>query len=410
MPFTLTESCDGPDLGNTTCVSLGFQGGELGCEPNCYFATNRCITCVADTHVLDCRHAAVDAADASWLAVAADDEGIVVAWGGRYTDSSEPTASQVYVARFGPDLSPVGPTRSVAAADVESIALARSPSGYLLAVGTNGPGGAGIVLQPLDKQGAVRGTARTIADMGTPVLVAREAGGVVTGGPLLAVSGPRTKATGSVGTLAGLLRDDGTEETPLVDVFSPDESNGPGATVFTGDGFLISGDATTARIGLDGLVTDKKLLPFRAGFVTLAWTGTEVRAVYEEIASPPTPPSGLGIQWMRLDARGNPLAPPVLVVSGREPVASSIFTLGEDSLILLSEDDIPGGLSLFFQVMRVSPTGKTLSGPYDVVRDPEMVLAYTARWVRRGSEAILAWIGGSGNRPLEHIGLARLNP
>ncbi|MER3407011.1 MAG: hypothetical protein C4278_01100 [Patescibacteria group bacterium] len=36
------EECDGGDLGGQNCVSLGYFGGTLTCNPNCTFNTSRC--------------------------------------------------------------------------------------------------------------------------------------------------------------------------------------------------------------------------------------------------------------------------------------------------------------------------------------------------------------------------------
>lgn len=41
------ENCDGPDLGGATCDSIGmdFNGGELGCNPDCTFDVTGCTSC-----------------------------------------------------------------------------------------------------------------------------------------------------------------------------------------------------------------------------------------------------------------------------------------------------------------------------------------------------------------------------
>lgn len=41
-----SEECDGTDLGSETCAGLGFEGGgTLGCDLDCTFNTDLCITC-----------------------------------------------------------------------------------------------------------------------------------------------------------------------------------------------------------------------------------------------------------------------------------------------------------------------------------------------------------------------------
>lgn len=39
------EQCDGEDLGGANCAGIGFDGGELGCDENCYFDTLACSVC-----------------------------------------------------------------------------------------------------------------------------------------------------------------------------------------------------------------------------------------------------------------------------------------------------------------------------------------------------------------------------
>lgn len=39
------EACDGEDLANTTCASLGFTGDDLGCGENCRFDVRTCVGC-----------------------------------------------------------------------------------------------------------------------------------------------------------------------------------------------------------------------------------------------------------------------------------------------------------------------------------------------------------------------------
>ena len=39
------EDCDGPDLGGATCGSEGFEGGTLGCTPECVFDVSACDNC-----------------------------------------------------------------------------------------------------------------------------------------------------------------------------------------------------------------------------------------------------------------------------------------------------------------------------------------------------------------------------
>ena len=40
------EQCDGSNLGDATCASLGFDGGELGCDSSCAFDLRGCVDAV----------------------------------------------------------------------------------------------------------------------------------------------------------------------------------------------------------------------------------------------------------------------------------------------------------------------------------------------------------------------------
>jgi len=39
------ESCDGTDLAGESCVTQGFDGGVITCQPNCSFDTSACFVC-----------------------------------------------------------------------------------------------------------------------------------------------------------------------------------------------------------------------------------------------------------------------------------------------------------------------------------------------------------------------------
>src|SRR5438445_778258 len=135
---------------------------------------------------------------------------------------------------------------------------------------------------PLDAVGnAIRPT-RTIAYGGQVVLAPRGTGGIVTGGPLL-------MWVGQPGMEVVVLRDDGSEEQPVLTLGSalPDG----GASVFTGDGFLLAtrkggqqpvGGFTDKlvfqHLGLDGSLSPEQspFPPFYAFTPRVAWTGSEV--------------------------------------------------------------------------------------------------------------------------------------
>jgi hypothetical protein len=50
----MAELCDGPELNGQTCDSIGFAGGQLGCNPNCLsFNTSGCVESSCGNGVLE---------------------------------------------------------------------------------------------------------------------------------------------------------------------------------------------------------------------------------------------------------------------------------------------------------------------------------------------------------------------
>jgi hypothetical protein len=402
VPFTVVEQCDGINLGGATCASLGFPGGALACDSACFFATNQCETCLPGPNVATCRHTELDAAEPSALAMTTTDQEIVVAWisgPGLATSPSPTAAASVRLARFGADLSLIAQSSCFGPAHARNIALARSPSGFILAVEGDG----GVTIQPLDSTGAPRAASRVIANALQPVLGAREASGTMSGGPLLAWSvapGAHPNPSG-LAVQAELLGDDGTQETAPVTVFPVAEGTGYASAVFTGDGFLLA-DGSIARVGLDGSVVGTSA-PGPAEYTMLAWTGTEARVVYGDPAA-----QGAGVYWLRLDKSGAALGSPVLLTPSSTfyNVAPAV-AMGDDTVVVLGGGSSTIDHSTHLGITRISPTGTSLTAPFGVVQDPELVAAPKVAVL--GSQAVLAWVGGVNGYP-GRIGLALLNP
>jgi hypothetical protein len=401
---TSVEACDGADLGEESCASLGFSGGQLGCGPTCAFDTRRCVTCVDDPHVQRCGHASVNADQPSSLAVTASDTEIVVAWvagPGAYTIVPG-TPGQVRLGRFDTDLALIEEIDCIGPQDAQRVAIARTASGYLLAIETTND----ILLQPLDTHAMPRGQARSISGAWFPLLASRQTGGqVMAGGPLLVYSvRPSTNPSGNT-IQATLVDDDGGQASAPVTLFTSGTLTDEASAVFTGDGFLVADladDGNVVRVGLDGQVAAKVTLPHVGEFPQLAWTGTEARVLYGDL------PDQSGLYWMRLDKQAKPLSEPVRVADGSDYYnIAPIIDVGGDTLVLL-----PGGLSTIDQsthleVARLSSAGVQGGAPYSIVQDPERVA--NPRWTRFGRDVIVAWIGGLAGFP-GHIGLARLKP
>jgi hypothetical protein len=244
--------------------------------------------------------------------------------------------------RYRPDLSLVAESACFPPCDANWVALAPTPSGWLLAIA----GTFHIDLVPLDPQGNQTGPVHTIEDGVTPVLAPRGSGGTVTGGPLLLWT-----STSGAEVFAVLLGDDGSEEHPAVLAFSSTEADQPGSAVFTGDGFLLAAyerilpgpwfsGAVVRRYWLDGsLGVEHRPAPcWDSAYPQLAWTGTEAR-----LAIAGGPPGGGSEYWVRLSASGEALDSPRPITSPPPPMAfsrSPVAMLGDDMVVLMAQPDM----------------------------------------------------------------------
>jgi hypothetical protein len=404
VPYTSGEACDGTELGTSTCTSLGFGGGALACTASCTLDTNQCTTCLSDPHVAACAHSSARAEAPGSLSLATSADGIAVAWvagPGLALRPPDTAPGAARFARFAPDLSLQTEVDCLGPAHARNVALAASPSGYVLAVDGDG----GITIVPLDHSGSPRGASRTIPDAEQPVLAARQVGSTLSGGPLLAwtvTPGAHPNPSG-VTVQAVLLADDGTDETTPVTVFQTSSlTNDYASAVFTGDGFLLA-DGDVARIALDGAVAATSSPAPGSEFSRIAWSGSDARLVYGNAA----PPGG-GTYFLRLDASGSPTASPVLLepwsTAYNEPATA---TLGQDTVVVLPSGSDTVDRATRLEVTRVDANGATVTAPFGVVSDPELVGAY--RLGVLDGEVVMAWVGGVGGFP-GRIGLARLRP
>ena len=174
------ERCDGADLGAATCATLGFGGGTLACSDRCTFQTNGCTTCLVDDRIVACRHTEVDAAAPLTLAMAATDHEVVIAWvtgpglNGTYDDD----AGSVRLARFDTRLSLIAQTGCFGPAHARGAAIARTRSGYILAIQGDG----GVTVQALNLALQPTGPARVVPDAAWLTLTAREKNGTSSAG------------------------------------------------------------------------------------------------------------------------------------------------------------------------------------------------------------------------------------
>jgi hypothetical protein len=390
---TFTEICDGDALGTSSCAGLGFSGGALRCGAWCGFDARGCDACARGTGVAGCVSAVPEVGRPMALALAANDQEIALAWLDGATDAER---SGLRFARFHPDLSRLSLSDCFGPAAASQVALATTPTGWLLAV--TAPDGAHVLA--LGPDGAPSGQDRLIPGAKDPLLVARS-----TAGPLLYWT-----ATGK--TFVVLLRSDGTEETDVAEIFpyAIDAS----AAVFTDDGFLIASrlaQLVITRIGADGRVASQmtiqsSLMP--NGYAPgLAWSGSEAAVVYD-VGDSVTSPSSTA--WLRIGRDGTPAGAPTILgafpsAPSPPPSASKRLASVGAQVIVLSRSDTA------IEATKVDAAGVTVTPSFPVTHDPSFVRVTAL--AKRGSDVIAAWTTDGfrdpGNSP-GRIGLARLAP
>src|SRR3954468_4453075 len=97
---TYSEICDGSALGTSTCVSLGYAGGRLGCGSWCGFDTRACDACEHGPAIAGCVSAVPEVAAPTALALATTEAEIAIAW---LDGDTQTTRTGLRFARFRPD-------------------------------------------------------------------------------------------------------------------------------------------------------------------------------------------------------------------------------------------------------------------------------------------------------------------
>jgi len=394
--FDAQERCDGADLGTASCETLGFQGGTLACSDRCTFQTNGCTPCLVDARIAACRHTEVDAAAPLSLAMAASDREVVIAWvsgpglGGVYEDD----AGSVRLARFDSALALQAQTGCLGPTRARGVAIARTRTGYVLAIQGDG----GVTVQALNRTLEPMGGARVVPDAAWLTLTAREKDGTVLGGPLLTWVAPVSPSGLQHETRGAPLDDSGAEEAAPATIFSGESFIGSG--VFTGDAFLVTSTVAhdfIARFALDGTVTIPEQTAIAAGEyphdAQLAWTGADGAVVFRR---------NPGWSWAPIDASGGISGPPVAMTLTAYP--GVVLARGDEMWIVGGSGT--GGANL--TVTRMSPAGDQIGAPLNVVTDPE--IPFVPAVAGLGPDLmVLGWIGGRISYP-GRIGLALVSP
>ena len=382
-PAEISEDCDGAELGGASCVSRGYSGGTLACGATCWFDERACLTCAAGPHIATCKES-LFCAHAGSLAMAGNDNAIVLAW-----VQGPPTQGDVYVASLAPDLSPRMTSSIVDITDGVSVAIARTPSGFMLAVERTTQE---VDLVPLDDDGAVSGSVVSLVHASTPSLFGRGDGSSVTGGPLLTWSdGPSDSASAK----AALLDETGGFVAAPITLASGTADT---TAAFVDDGFLIAFSSypvglATRYVDLDGSLTSASNIDANGFTPQLAWLGDHAVMIYRYFAGSTNTASFLSLI---LDPLGHPSGSAVNIGTGDEIGATgplAVLDTGSVAMLLTPASAVVnGGINTQLQLAFLASSGN-IDKVVPLANDPEGCLA--SQVGHRGSDIIVAWLGRS---------------
>jgi hypothetical protein len=364
---TVSEQCDGTQLAGGSCTALGYAGGSLVCSSGCTWDASSCSTCAPTSDGAGCTLA--PQAEGVSLGMSATEIGLAwIAHGGG--------CDGVRFDRYAPGQPPTrtGESACLSSCDVDSVAVASTPTGWLVAFANRSE----LRILSLDGAGAVRGSPRVIAGADAPLFASNPGGP-----PLLEYS-----VAPHQDTYVAVLADDGTELHPSALAFSSSVEAHRGDAIFAGDGFLVAERAMIGRdtIGVRHVAMDGTLGPAQtpapgyAEYPQLAWTGTEGRLVYAQFSSAQD-----GMYWTRIDGTGATLGGAVLVgaypqVYQRAPIVAE----GTDTLALIGPQ---AGLQLV-HVSAAGVVGAPTTIEMNSIAEQKMILA--------GGHAYASWLEDCG--------------
>lgn len=381
-----TEPCDGEELGGETCSSIGYTGGPLACDGACTFDVRECESCLASPQVAYCRQPRVEATRASELELATDGETIAAAWLGEDT---------LGFARFDADLELLDTTSCMDPGDGSSLALARVPGGWLLAVGGVGDHPQ-LVLQLLADDGATPETVRTIADATRPVLVQRD-----DGWPVLVYDRTDFAASFATDVVAEQLADDGTAawQAEVGTAMWADDSS----AALSGTGVLVAvrsteGDEDSLVVPIDGDGTVGTPQPLAGAFhLELATTALGAAGLWRNADE---------WLWGRFDGAGA-LASGEVFVGPRDPTTATqqslVVAAGGRSFAAVTQ-----GMRTELEGVHIDDDGSTVVEPYTLAIEPHEITDVAG--VAVGDALVVGWIGHSPEPARARFVLARVAP
>lgn len=387
---TVTETCDGPDLGGASCASLGYAGGALACRAGCAFDARACDPCAPTEGRGLCRGASLPSLDARDLALATQGDRAGVAW-------IEGDA-QVVLTVIDRNLNALARSACMDLSGARRVALGVIQTGWLLAVET----GEGVRLIPLRPDATVAGQGAFVPGASTPILAEGPEGEA-----LLVFQG--VGADGRAGIHAARVNGQGAISRTRATLFTESTEPEYGSAVFTGDGWLVAmrvRDVEVVRLGLDlGVGASRHPAGADTEYPQLAWDGARAALTYSSFGGP-----AIRVGIVELTRDGDRAGPPRTLTS---PISSTryfnvapIAPIGSDLAVLLGTHTGTTGQSGRIDLLRenAQPLMRATT-PYPVTRSPEQVVRY--RVAALAESAVVAWIGlGSPRR----IGLARLTP
>jgi hypothetical protein len=392
---SLTEACDGMDLGSRTCASLGYFGGTLACTSSCDLDEERCVSCGSDARISVCVRSVAGTAPAG-LSLAATTTEIDVAW---IESAPDVSRQDMHFTRYRSDFTLLSDTRCFGPSDASTVGVAALGNGRVVGTltGSNTDTGGGVYLVRLDGEGKILGSRTVANEAGSPFGFRLTTG--PSGGAL--VTWIEGRPSNQVGNLhAELLAPDGSSAWGPIGVGSNVEF---WSAVSTGDGFVLAvqwdqASATTSRsiqlfrLGLDSSLSTGGSIPaVNPARVGLAWTGSEARLWYQ--APEVDPDSGSpndGSQLQRVAKDGTLVGAPVVVETAEESGPMVLFAAGADTVMLRTAYGIQ-------YLVRLGAAGTAAWPEVPAVQAGAGGAGYNSLdMVSQGGDAVVAWGEGAG--------------
>jgi hypothetical protein len=209
---------------------------------------------------------------------------------------------------------------------------------------------------------------------------------------------------------AALIAADGQSAGTPFEILGPLTGNaGMFDGTWVGDAFNVAVSAFVAptyfhalrivRIDVNGTLTTRDLLmdEFEEA-PRLARGAADTRITYIARGS-----FDLDVEWRRFGPAGEPLAEALLAQSIHGYTQSPAVALGDDTLVLVADDDQTSSLA----ITRVDRASRVITPQYDIARAPTFTI-FSPDMVRRGPDAIVSWLALVGVD--WRVGLARITP